>query len=72
MHQRVELRFDAMRCGSLTAARWSRRYPCSYVAGTWQPAPVMCPEPPTPAPVVAIVAPEIVAPALVDYAELCA
>ncbi len=48
------------------------RYPRSYLAGIWQPAPRMRPEPPQVAPVIPIAAPEVVPPALSDYAELCA
>jgi hypothetical protein len=36
------------------------RYPRSYIAGTWQPAPVMRPEPPQPTPVIPIAAPDLV------------
>ncbi len=72
VHQRVELRFDRDEVWISHRGQVVVRYPRSYVAGTWQPAPVMRPEPPTPAPVVPIAAPEIVPPALVDYAELCA
>jgi hypothetical protein len=48
------------------------RYQRSYEPGSWQPAPRMRAEPPAVAPVVAISSPPIVAPALSDYAELCA
>jgi hypothetical protein len=41
-------------------------------AGRWQPVPRMRPEPPTAAPVVPIATPDVVPPALADYAELCA
>jgi transposase len=72
VHQRVELRFDRdwvwIEHRGETVARYAR----SYLAGTWQPAPRMRPEPPTVAPVVPIAMPEIVPPALTDYAELCA
>jgi hypothetical protein len=36
------------------------RYPRSYIAGTWQPAPVIRPEPPQPTPVIPIAAPDVV------------
>ncbi|HEV2753980.1 MAG TPA: IS21 family transposase [Solirubrobacteraceae bacterium] len=73
VHQRAELRWDRdwvwIEHHGQTVARYSR----SYVAGTWQPAPRMRPEPPTVAPAaVAIAVPDIVPPALSDYAELCA
>ena len=72
VQQRVELRFDRdwvwIEHRGQTVARYAR----SYVAGTWQPEPRMRPEPPTVAPVIPIAAPEIVPPALADYAELCA
>jgi transposase len=72
VHQRVELRFDRdwvwIEHRGQTVARYAR----SYVAGTWQPAPRMRPEPPPPLPAVPIAVPEIVPPALTDYAELCA
>jgi transposase len=72
VHQRVELRFDRdwvwIEHRGETVARYAR----SYVPGTWQPAPLMRPEPPAVAPVIPIAAPEVVPPALADYAELCA
>jgi transposase len=72
VHQRVELRFDRdwvwIEHRGETVARYAR----SYVAGTWQPAPLMRPEPPAVAPVLPIAEPEVVPPALTDYAELCA
>jgi transposase len=72
VHRRVELRWDRDRvwiehCGEVVA-----HYVRSYEAGGWQPAPRMRPEPPQPAPVVPIAVPEIVPPALADYAALCA
>jgi hypothetical protein len=72
VHQRVELRWDRdfvwieHRGGSVA------RYPRSYTPGRWQPEPRMRPEPPAVAPVVPIASPQIVPPALSDYAELCA
>ncbi len=72
VHQRVELRFDRdcvwIEHRGETVARYAR----SYEPGTWPPAPRMRPEPPGVAAVVAISSPQIVAPALSDYAELCA
>jgi len=72
VHQRVELRFDRDEVWVEHRGQTVARYPRSYVAGTWQPPPVMRPEPPTLAPLVPIAVPEIVPPALTDYAELCA
>jgi transposase len=72
VHQRVELRFDRDEVWIERHGEPVVRYPRSYVAGTWQPAPRMRPEPPTVAPMLPIAAPEVVPPALTDYAELCA
>jgi transposase len=72
VHQRVELRFDRDQVWIEHRGESVSRYPRSYTAGTWQPAPRMRPEPPAVAPVIAITAPQIVPPALTDYAELCA
>ena len=72
VHQRVELRWDRDRVWIEHRGQTVARYRRSYVLGTWQPAPRMRPEPPTAAPVVPIAGPEIVPPALSDYAELCA
>jgi len=72
VHQRVELRFDRDSVWIEHRGQTVAHYARSYIAGTWQPAPRMRPEPPTVAPVIAIAAPEIVPPALADYAELCA
>jgi hypothetical protein len=72
VHQRVALRFDRdwvwIEHRGETVARYAR----SYIAWTWQPAPRMRPEPPIVAPVIPIAGPEMVPPALADYAELCA
>ncbi|MCA1679663.1 MAG: hypothetical protein LC777_12305, partial [Actinobacteria bacterium] len=72
VHQRVELRFDRdwvwIEHRGETVAHYAR----SYIAGTWQPAPRMRPEPPAIAPVIPIIAAEIVPPALADYAALYA
>ena len=72
VHQRVELRFDRDSVWIEQRGHTVARYPPSYIAGTWQPAPRMRPEPPTVAAVIAIAVPEIVPPALADHAELCA
>ena len=72
VHQRVELRFDRDSVWIEHRGQIVAHYQRSYEPGTWQPAPLLRPEPPTVAPVVAISSPQIVAPALSDYAELCA
>jgi transposase len=72
VHQRVELRWDRDEVWIEHRGHTVASYARSYSAATWQPAPRMRPEPPTVAPVIAIAAPEIVPPALADYAELCA
>ena len=72
VHQRVELRVDRDFVWIEHRGEVVARYARSYVAGTWQPAPRMRPEPTTVAPMIAIATPEIVPPALADYAELCA
>jgi hypothetical protein len=72
VHQRVELRFDRDDVWIEHRGEVVARYARSYVAGIWHPAPRMRPEPPPVAPVITIAAPEVVPPALADYAELCA
>ncbi|MDX6683042.1 MAG: hypothetical protein QOG94_3081 [Solirubrobacteraceae bacterium] len=72
VHQRVDLRFDRDRVWIEHRGQTVACYERSYEPGSWQPAPRMRPEPPVIAPVVAISSPQIVAPALSDYAELCA
>jgi hypothetical protein len=72
VHQRVELRWDRDQVWIEHRGERVARYPRSYVAGRWQPAPRMRPEPPPVAPVMPIAAPDVVPPALTDYAELCA
>jgi hypothetical protein len=72
VHQRVELRFDRDEVWIEHRGEVAARYARSYVAGTWQPAPRLRPEPPSVAPVIPIAGPDIVPPALADYAELCA
>jgi hypothetical protein len=47
-------------------------YARSYLAGTWQPTPRLRPEPPPVASLLPITGPQVVPPALSDYAELCA
>lgn len=72
IHQRVDLRFDRDVVWVEHRGQTVARYPRSYQPGTWQPPPRMRPEPPPAAPVIAIAVPDIVPPALADYAELCA
>jgi len=72
VHQRVELRWDRDHVWVEHRGECVAHYRRSYVAGTWQPAPLMRPEAPQPPPVVPIATPQIVPPALSDYAELCA
>jgi transposase len=72
IHQRVELRWNRDHVWIEHRGQPVARYPRSYTAATWQPAPRMRPEPPPVAPVIPIASPEIVPPALADYAELCA
>jgi hypothetical protein len=72
VHQRVELRFDRDWVWVEHRGQSVARYPRSYTAGTWQPAPRMRPEPPPVAALIPIAAPDVVPPALADYAELCA
>jgi len=72
VHQRVELRWDRDAVWIEHRGQTVARYARSYLPGRWQPPPRMRPEPPTVAAVIPIAAPEIVPPALSDYAELCA
>ncbi len=71
VHQRVELRFDRDWVWVEHRGHEVARYRRSYTQGSWQPAPVMRPEPPAP-PMIAISAAQVVPPELADYAELCA
>jgi transposase len=73
VHQLVELRWDRDSVWIEYRGQTAARYPRSYRPGRWQPAPRMRPEPPPPAAsVVPIATPQVVPPALSDYAELCA
>ncbi len=72
IHQRVELRFDRDRVWIEHHGRTVAAYPRSYEHGVWAPPPRMRPEPPPVAELTPIAAPEVVPPALSDYAELCA
>ena len=72
VHQRVELRFDRDRVWITHQGRTVASYERSYEPGSWLPAPRMRPEPPSPPAAAILRSPEVVPPALVDYAELCA
>jgi transposase len=72
VHQRVELRWNRDRVWIEHRGETVARYPRSYAAGIWQPTPRMRSEPPTVAPLIPVAVPEVVPPALTDYAELCA
>jgi hypothetical protein len=72
VQQRVELRSNRdevwIRAHGITVACYRR----CYEPGSWLPAPVMRPEPPSAAPPAALAAPVVTPPELSDYAELCA
>ena len=72
VQQRVELRANRdevwIRAHGITRAHYRR----CYQPGTWLPAPIMRPEPPTTAPAPTLATPAVAAPELADYAELCA
>ncbi len=72
VHQRVELRFDRDWVWIEHRGRAVARYPRSYTPGRWQPPPKMRPEPAARAALIPIAGPEVIPPALADYAELCA
>ncbi len=72
VHQRVELRWDRDRVWIEHHGQTVAAYPRSYDHGVWQPPPRMRPEPPPIADLIPLPAPEVVPPALADYAELCA
>jgi transposase len=72
VHHRVELRWDRDRVWIEHRGEVVANYARSYLAGTWQPAPRMRPEPPAPIALVPVAVPDVVPPALSDYAELCA
>lgn len=72
VHQRVELRWDRDRVWIEHQGATVAAYARSYEHGVWQPAPRMRPEPPPIAKLIPIATPAVVAPALEDYAELCA
>jgi transposase len=72
VHQRVELRWDRDQVWVEHRGQRVADYARSYLAGTWQPAPRLRPEPPPVTPRLPITGPQVVPPALSDYAELCA
>lgn len=72
VHQRVELRFDRDHVWVLSRGEIVARYERSYDRGQWFPPPRMRPEPPSPRPVIGLLAPSVAPPELADYAELCA
>lgn len=72
VHQRVELRWDRDSVWIEHQGRRVAGYSRSYEHGIWQPAPRMRPEPPPTAQIVPLAVPARAAPALEDYAELCA
>jgi hypothetical protein len=72
VHQRVELRWDRDRVWIEHRGQRVGDYERSYLAGTWQPAPRLRPEPPTPARLAPVASPAVIPPELGDYAALCA
>jgi hypothetical protein len=72
VHQRVELRWDRDRVWIEHRGEVVANYARSYLVGTWHPPPRMRPEPPAPGALIPVAAPDVVPPALGDYAELCA
>ena len=72
IQQRVELRWDRDRVWIEHHGQRVADYLRSYEHGIWQPAPRMRPEPPPVAELIPLAGPEVVPPALSDYAELCA
>jgi hypothetical protein len=72
VQQRVELHWDRDRGWIDHHGHTVSSYARSYEHGIWLPAPRMRPEPPPVAELVALPGPQIVPPALSDYAELCA
>ena len=72
VQQRVELRWDRDRVWIDQHGHTVAAYDRSYEHGIWQPAPRMRPEPPPVAELIPLAGPQVVPPALSDYAELCA
>jgi transposase len=71
VHQRVELRFSRDQVWICHRGAEVARYPRSYVAGTWLPAPILRPAPPPPATPASLPSIAIAPPELAPYAELC-
>jgi transposase len=72
IQQRVELRWNRDCVWIAQHGQTVAAYPRSYEHGVWLPAPRMRPEPPPVAQLIPITSPQVVPPALSDYAELCA
>ena len=72
IQQRVELRWDRDRVWIDHHGHTVATYARSYEHGLWLPPPRLRPEPPPVAQLIPITGPDIVPPALSDYAELCA
>jgi len=72
IQQRVELRWDRDRVWIDHHGHTVADYPRSYEHGLWLPPPRLRPEPPPVAQLIPITGPDIIPPALSDYAELCA
>jgi transposase len=72
IQQRVELRWDRDRVWIDHHGHTVARYERSYEHGLWLPPPRLRPEPPPVAQLIPITGPDVVPPALSDYAELCA
>jgi hypothetical protein len=72
VHQRVELRWDRDRVWIEHRGQRVADYPRSYLAGTWQPAPRLRPEPPAAVRLSPLAGPAVVPPELGEYAALCA
>ena len=72
IQQRVELRWDRDRVWITHRGHTVAAYQRSYQHGIWLPAPRLRPEPPPVAELIPITGPQVVPPALSDYAELCA
>jgi transposase len=72
VHQRVDLRFDRDTVWICHRGEALARYERTYEHGVWQPPVRMRPEPAAPPVAAAIRSPEIIPPALADYAELSA
>ena len=72
VQRRVELRWDRDRVWICHHGHTVAAYRRSYEDGIWLPAPRLRPEPPPVAELIALPGPQVVPPALSDYAELCA